>query len=69
MVGSVDFLKEELVTLIELSRPTVFENLAELNIPTKYIFIALSPKKGLYKMRQLGKCAATVFSDEVIHSC
>ena len=66
MVGSVDFLREEVVALVELKRPVVMENLAEVNIPTKYIFIALSPKKGFYKMQQLGRCCATLFSDEVI---
>lgn len=68
MVGTVDYLTEELITLVELARPTVFENLCELNIPTKYLFIALSPPKGLYKMRQIGRCCATLFSDEIFQS-
>lgn len=68
MVGSVDFLREEVVALVELKRPVVMENLAEVNIPTKYIFIALSPKKGFYKMQQLGRCCATLFSDELFQS-
>lgn len=65
MVGTCDFLKTEIVALVELVRPTTFENFVEVNIPTKYIFIALGPKNKAYKMEQIGRCCATLFSDEV----
>ena len=66
LIGECDYLVEEVVALIQLETPILVENLSEVLVPTKYLFIALCPKGNIIKMRELGKCMGSLFSDEVI---
>jgi hypothetical protein len=66
LIGQADFIEEEIVGFIKLTQAVVFENFGEIPLPTKFIFIAISPKHS-DSHHELAKCMATLFSDEVIH--
>lgn len=56
---------EEIVALVQLAQPILLEGLTEVLVPTKFLFIALGPKEHMIRIRELGRCMGTLFSDEV----
>ena len=50
---------------MQLAQPILLDNLTEVLVPTKFLFIALGPKGSMIKLRELGRCMGTLFSDEV----
>jgi hypothetical protein len=68
LIGQADFIEEEIVGFIKLTQAVVFENFGEIPLPTKFIFIAISPKHS-YTHHELANCMATLFSDEVTSFC
>ena len=65
LIGEVDWLDDELSVLIRLNRSMVIDNFSEVPLPTKFIFFHLGPPGSIGQLRELGKCMATLFSDEV----
>jgi hypothetical protein len=66
LIGEVDYLLEEVVSLVQLAQPILLSDITEVRFSTKFVFIALGPKGSMDKLREIGRCLGTLFSDEVI---
>ncbi|XP_054282194.1 sodium bicarbonate cotransporter 3-like isoform X2 [Macrosteles quadrilineatus] len=67
LVGEVDFLEKPLSAFIRLKTSTVFGDLTEVPVPTRFMFILLGPTGGIASFHEIGRAMATLMSDEVFH--
>ena len=66
LVGEVEFLDKPIIAFVRLNQGVNLESLTEVPIPTRFLFIMLGPPTEdtmLYK--EIGRCIATLMSDEV----
>ena len=68
LIGQLDFLKQEIAVLVKFSEPSIFYNITEVPISTKYFFLLLGPSGNLYKYRKIGFSVATILSDELFQN-
>ncbi|XP_003728893.2 sodium bicarbonate cotransporter 3 isoform X2 [Strongylocentrotus purpuratus] len=68
LVGEVDFVEKPMVAFIRLNEGKVLSEITEVPIPTRFVFLLLGPpttdKK---KYREIGRCMATLMTDDVFH--
>lgn len=66
LVGEVDFVEKPMVAFIRLNEGKVLSEITEVPIPTRFVFLLLGPpttdKK---KYREIGRCMATLMTDDV----
>ncbi|XP_043930715.1 sodium-driven chloride bicarbonate exchanger [Protopterus annectens] len=67
LVGEVEFLDHALVAFIRLSPAVVLSGLAEVPIPTRFLFILLGPLGKGQQYHEIGRSIATLMTDEVFH--
>ncbi|XP_038073994.1 electroneutral sodium bicarbonate exchanger 1-like [Patiria miniata] len=68
LVGEVDFLKKPIIAFVRLSNGVLLPDMTEVPIATRFLFLLLGPPTGdTVKYREIGRCVATLFSDEVFH--
>ncbi|XP_022111839.1 electroneutral sodium bicarbonate exchanger 1-like [Acanthaster planci] len=68
LVGEVDFLTKPIVAFVRLANGVVLPDMTEVPIPSRFLFLLLGPPTGdTVKYREIGRCMATLFSDEVFH--
>lgn len=67
LVGEVDFLEKTVSAFIRLSSSAMMGDLTEVPVPTRFIFILLSPVGGNSGFHEIGRAMATLMSDEVFH--
>ena len=67
LVGQCDFLEKPLVVIARLSPATLLDDITEVNLPTKFIFLALGPTQSfsIHQCEELGRAAGSLFSDKV----
>ena len=65
LVGEIDFLEYQFCAFVRLLHSVILDDLTEVNLPTKFIFIMLGPKGSMNVYRQIGRSASTIMSDEV----
>lgn len=65
LVGEIDFLEYQFCAMVRLLNPIILDDLTEVNLPTRFIFIMLGPKGSMNVYRQIGRSASTLMSDEV----
>lgn len=68
LVGEVDFLENKVIAFVRLRESALIEQLTEVPIPTRFLFILLGPT-GSYpgQYNEVGRSIATLMSDEVFH--
>ena len=66
LVGELDFLEVPYSAFIRLSKPVMLDDLTEVSLPSRFIFILLGPKGNMNVYRQIGRSISTIMSDEVI---
>lgn len=66
LIGEVDFLEKPIIAFVRLKEGVLLPDMTEVPIPTRFIFILLGPPTGdSLKYREIGRCVATLMSDEV----
>ncbi|KAG5879054.1 hypothetical protein JTB14_019481 [Gonioctena quinquepunctata] len=65
LVGEVDFLDEPLSAFIRLNKASIMENLTEVPVPTRFLFVVLGPACGTSGYSETGRAMATLMTDEV----
>ncbi|XP_022104609.1 sodium bicarbonate cotransporter 3-like isoform X2 [Acanthaster planci] len=68
LVGEVDFLSRPIIAFVRLAQSVLLEDLTEVPIPTRFLFIMLGPHcEEETKYHEIGRCIATLMSDPVFH--
>ncbi|XP_071942558.1 sodium-driven chloride bicarbonate exchanger-like isoform X2 [Antedon mediterranea] len=68
LVGEVDFLSRPVIAFVRLEHSVLLGDLTEVPIPTRFLFILLGPpSEETARYHEIGRCIATLMSDEVFH--
>ncbi|XP_062908396.1 sodium-driven chloride bicarbonate exchanger-like isoform X1 [Mobula hypostoma] len=67
LVGELEFLDRSIVAFVRLSPAAVLSGVAEVPIPTRFLFILLGPLGKGPQYHEIGRSIATLMSDEVFH--
>ncbi|XP_078716504.1 sodium-driven chloride bicarbonate exchanger-like isoform X1 [Lampetra fluviatilis] len=65
LVGEVDFLERPVIAFVRLSPAVLLSGLAEVPIPTRFLFILLGPAGKATQYHEIGRSIATLMSDEI----
>nr|XP_032807288.1 sodium bicarbonate cotransporter 3-like isoform X10 [Petromyzon marinus] len=65
LVGEVDFLERPVIAFVRLSPAVLLSGLAEVPIPTRFLFILLGPSGKATQYHEIGRSIATLMSDEI----
>jgi len=65
LVGDMDCLTTPLYAFIRLQKATLFGDITEVPVPTRFMFILLGPPGDHQKNHEIGRSIATLMSDEV----
>ncbi|KAM9226354.1 anion exchange protein 4 [Leptosomus discolor] len=64
-VGEVEFLEKPFTTFIRLRQGTALGSLAEVALPSRFVFILLGPQAKVKAYREVGRAMATLLTDEL----
>ncbi|XP_071488060.1 electroneutral sodium bicarbonate exchanger 1-like [Diadema antillarum] len=68
LVGEVDFVEKPMVAFVRLSQGKILSEITEVPIPTRFVFLLLGPPtQDKKKYREIGRCMATLMTDDVFH--
>ncbi|XP_059090863.1 electroneutral sodium bicarbonate exchanger 1-like isoform X1 [Tigriopus californicus] len=68
LIGDVCELDHPIACFIRLANAVYIGDLTEVAVPTRFIFLLLTPKsEDLPDVREIGRCMATIMSDDVFH--
>ncbi|XP_041468278.1 electroneutral sodium bicarbonate exchanger 1-like isoform X2 [Lytechinus variegatus] len=68
LVGEVDFVEKPMVAFIRLAEGKILSEITEVPIPTRFVFLLLGPPtEDKKKYREIGRCMATLMTDDVFH--
>ncbi|KAM5326298.1 sodium-driven chloride bicarbonate exchanger isoform 4-T4 [Glossophaga mutica] len=67
LVGELEFLDRTIVAFVRLSPAVLLQGLAEVPIPTRFLFILLGPLGKGQQYHEIGRSIATLMTDEVFH--
>ncbi|KAI4575018.1 hypothetical protein MJG53_002949 [Ovis ammon polii x Ovis aries] len=67
LVGELEFLDRTVVAFVRLSPAVLLQGLAEVPIPTRFLFILLGPLGKGQQYHEIGRSMATLMTDEVFH--
>ncbi|XP_059167054.1 anion exchange protein 3-like isoform X2 [Physella acuta] len=67
LVGQVDFLKKPAMAFVRLAEGQLLENLTEVPLPVRFLFILLGPDKGGMDYHEVGRSFATLMSNQQFH--
>ncbi|KAK1336932.1 hypothetical protein QTO34_002970, partial [Cnephaeus nilssonii] len=65
LVGELEFLDRTVVAFVRLSPAVLLQGLAEVPIPTRFLFILLGPLGKGQQYHEIGRSIATLMTDEV----
>uniref|UniRef100_A0A5S6QCK9 Anion exchange protein n=1 Tax=Trichuris muris TaxID=70415 RepID=A0A5S6QCK9_TRIMR len=65
LIGQLQSLESRLSVFIRLQKACYFENLTEVPVPTRFLFILLGPKGCEAKYREVGRAVSTLMSDVI----
>lgn len=67
LVGQLSILEKPIVALVRLCQGQILSGIAEVELPTRFVFVALGPMEGknIREYEELGRAAGTLFSDKV----
>ncbi|XP_044763391.1 anion exchange protein 3 isoform X2 [Coccinella septempunctata] len=64
LVGEVDFLEQPAISFIRLAEGIVIPSLVEVNLPCRFIFILLGPKRANLDYREVGRSISTLMANQ-----
>lgn len=69
LVGQVDFLSETVMALCRLDPPSVMADLTEVALPTRFVFVVLSPTNAaantIWENSEMARSLACLLTDKV----
>ncbi|XP_055870394.1 anion exchange protein 2-like isoform X2 [Biomphalaria glabrata] len=68
LVGQVDFLKKPAMAFVRLAEGQMLENLTEVPLPVRFLFILLGPEKGGMDYHEVGRSLSTLMSNQQFHN-
>ena len=68
LVGCLDFLEKPAMALVRLAEKQVLENLTEVPLPVRFVFILLGPE-GTMDYHEVGRSLSTLMSNQVYLRC
>lgn len=68
LVGEVDFLEQPAVSFIRLAEGIIIPSLIEVNIPVRFIFILLGPKRANLDYHEVGRSISTLMANKHFHN-
>nr|XP_054750105.1 anion exchange protein 3-like isoform X1 [Lytechinus pictus] len=68
LVAKEEYLEQPYMVLVRLDEPILFENLLEVPIPLRYVFVVTGPPMPTLNYHEVGRALATLFSDEVFRN-
>jgi len=67
LVGEVDFLEKPITAFVRLAKSSIINDLTEVPIPTRFLFIMLGPCLAPGRYHEIGRAISTLMADEVFH--
>lgn len=67
LVGAVDFLKQPTIAFVRLAEGVMMDNLVEVPIPVRFMFVLLGPFHGEMDYHEVGRSISTLMSDKGFH--
>ncbi|XP_075301833.1 electroneutral sodium bicarbonate exchanger 1-like [Opisthocomus hoazin] len=68
LVGELAFLRQPIVAFVRLSPAVLLPGMAEVPIPTRFLFVLLGPEGKAQQYHEVGRCMASIMTDEVFHA-
>lgn len=68
LVGEVDFLEQPAIAFVRLAEGVMIPSLIEVNIPVRFIFILLGPKKATIDYHEVGRSISTLMANQQFHN-
>jgi len=65
LVGATDFLSKPVVAFVRLAYSQELQNMMEVPLPVKFIFIMLGPQNCAYDYHEVGRAVATLMNNKV----
>ncbi|KAK6165534.1 hypothetical protein SNE40_022447 [Patella caerulea] len=67
LVGTVDFLQKPVMAFVRLSEGRFLENLTEVPLPVRFVFILLGPEKSGMDYHEVGRSLSTLMTNQFFH--
>jgi len=67
LVGEVDFLEKPIAAFVRLSKSCIIDDLTEVPIPTRFVFVMLGPAVSQGRYHEIGRAISTLMADDVFH--
>lgn len=68
LVGQVDFLEQPAIAFVRLAEGVIIPSLIEVNIPVRFIFMLLGPKKATIDYHEVGRSISTLMANQQFHN-
>lgn len=68
LVGEVDFLEQPAIAFVRLAEGVIIPSLIEVNLPVRFIFILLGPKKANIDYHEVGRSISTLMANQQFHN-
>ncbi len=65
MVGPVNFLAEPIMAFVRLSEGRDLDNLLEVPLPSRFLFILMGPAKSNMDYHEIGRSISTLMANKV----
>ncbi|XP_026074883.1 electrogenic sodium bicarbonate cotransporter 4-like [Carassius auratus] len=65
LIGEVDFLEKTFVAFVRLSQAATLGGLTEVPVPTRFLFVLLSPDGKTKSYNEIGRAMATLMVDDL----
>lgn len=66
MVGELESLSKQYLAFVRLHKSRIIGELTEVTLPTKFLFILLSPVGHKHEVQEIGRSMSTMMVDEVL---
>ncbi|XP_069108746.1 anion exchange protein 3-like isoform X2 [Argopecten irradians] len=67
LVGTVDYLDTPTMAFVRLAEGQILENLTEVPLPVRFLFILLGPEKTTMDYHEVGRSISTLMSNQDFH--
>lgn len=66
LVGQVDYIQHPALAFVRLAEGQCLDNLTEVPLPVRFVFILLGPSKSGMDYHEVGRSISTLMSNQVI---
>ncbi|XP_070187695.1 band 3 anion transport protein-like isoform X2 [Littorina saxatilis] len=67
LVGQVDYMRKPALAFVRLSEGQYLENLTEVPLPVRFVFVLLGPEKSGMDYHEVGRSISTLMSNQAFH--